>query len=150
MAVVLSGDALLPFQQLLTEYCDAYKVMDLKRIGELLSDDEIHCYGTGVDEVILNRDSLLYALERDFSELSTVELLPEGKFTAIQTGGAVCICTDVAVQYSLKISPEKISNMPKLRFTMLLEQQQGSWRIIQLHASAPLSTQEEGRSFPED
>ena len=150
MAAVLSDNALQPFQQLLAEYCNAYQAMDLNRIRELFSQDEVHCFGTGIDEVLTNRDSLLYALERDFSELSTVELLPEGKLTAIQTGEAVCLCTNVEVRYSLKTSPEKTSHMPKLRFTLLLEQQQGRWRMVQIHASAPLSSQEEGRSFPED
>ena len=31
MAVTLTGDALIPFQQFLTEYCDAYQSMDLNR-----------------------------------------------------------------------------------------------------------------------
>ena len=150
MAVILGGDALQPFQQVLDDYCDAYRAMDLNRMGILFSQDEVHCFGTGEDEVLSNRDSMLYALERDFSELSSVALKPEGKLTAIQTGDAVCLCTNVEVQYSLKTSPEKTSSMPRLRFTVLLEQQQGCWRIIQMHASAPLSSQEVGRSFPQD
>ena len=44
----------------------------------------------------------------------------------------------------------RIGHMPKLRFTLLLEQQQGHWKLVQIHASAPLSTQEVGRSFPEE
>ena len=150
MAVILASSALQPFQQFLDDYCTAYKAMDLSRIGELFSQDDLHCFGTGEDEVLSNRDSLLYALERDFSELSTVVLQPEGKLTALQTGDTVCLCTSVKVQYSLKTSPEKTSDMPKLRFTMLLEQQENNWRIVQIHASAPLSPREAGRLFPED
>ena len=149
MAEILTGDALQPFQQFLADYCDAYQSMDLDRIGKLFSRDEVHCFGTGEDEVLLNRDTLLYALERDFSELSSVTLRPEGKLTAIKTGNTVCLCINVEVQYSLKTSPEKTSHMPKLRFSVLLEQQD-NWRIVQIHVSAPLSNQEAGRSFPED
>ena len=150
MAAILTGNALQPFQQLFDSYCDAYQSMDVERIGQFFSLDEVHCFGTGEDEVLLNRDSLLYALERDFSELSNVTLRPEGKLTAIQTAEAVCLCTNVNVQYSLKNSPEKANHMPKLRFTVLLEQQQDDWRIVQIHISAPLVIQKTGRSFPED
>lgn len=149
MAAILSGNALQPFREFLDEYCDAYQSMNIEQISRFFSLDELHCFGTGEDEVLLNRDSLLYALERDLSELSTIALCPEGKLTAIQTADAVCLCTNINVQYSQKNAPEKINHMPKLRFTLLLEQQQNDWRIVQIHISAPLPTQEAGRSFPE-
>ena len=149
MAIRLLGDSLQPFQQYLQDYCEAYESLDSSRIGTLFSDDEVHCIGTGVDEVLTNRDSLLYALQRDFSELSAVKLIQEGEITALQIGEAVCLRWDLSVEYSLKASPGKVALMPPLRFSMVLEQQQGRWKTVQAHASAPLPTQDSGRSFPE-
>ena len=149
MAIRLLGESLQPFQQYLRDYCEAYESLDSNRIGALFSDNEVHCIGTGIDEVLTNRDSLLYALQRDFSELSAVKINQEGELTALQIGKAACLRWDLSVEYSLKDSPDKVALMPPLRFSMVLEQQQGQWKAVQAHISAPLTTQDSGRSFPE-
>lgn len=149
MAIQLQGDELQPFQQFLADYCAAYGSMNINRISEFFSKTALHCYGTGEDEVLLNREALLYGLQRDFSELHSVAMRPEGTLTAIQVGeDTICLCWLLHVEYSLKTHPDQTTSLPKLRYTMMLEQQ-GDWRVVHCHISAPLGAKGSGRSFPE-
>ena len=148
MAIRLQDEALEPFRNFLVEYRAAYEAMDINRISEFFSIDEAHCFGTGVDEVLTNRESLLYALQRDFSELESISLTPEGELIALQVGDGVCLCTELTVRYVLKATPEQPADMPRIRLTMLLERQNNRWRAVQTHISAALNTQEPERSFP--
>lgn len=149
MAVRLQGDALAPFQQYLLDFCEAYESLDVNRIGEYFSRNEVYCIGTGVDEVLTNRGSLLYALQRDYSELAEIAVMPEGELTALQVDSAVCLCWNLSIEYSLISTPDKVALMPPLRMTMMLEQQEQVWKAVQVHISAPIPLHDNERSFPE-
>ena len=150
MAVRVQGNELQPFQQFITEYCATYETMDVEKLSGFFSRDDIHCFGTGIDERLTNRESLLYGLQRDFSELESVTLTLASDLFVLKISETVAsLSTDLNVSYALKSSPDAVARMPKLRLSMVLEQQDGKWTIVDVHISAPLDTQVEGRSFPE-
>ncbi len=149
MANRLLGDDLQPFEAFLQDFCDAYEAMDTDRLGQFISRDAVHCIGTGIDEVLTNHGSMIYALQRDFDELSAIKIYREDALSALEINGSVCLSWNLAVEYTQIATPETVILMPPLRFSMVLERQEQKWRIVHAHISTPLPDEDNRRSFPQ-
>jgi len=125
---------------------EAYARRDINALLALFADsDEVVWVGTGPDEKRTGRDELQYQFERNF-EQSEVILFRFESVRATSSPTAAVAWTAAEGTMAATVGGEKIE-VP-VRFTAVVVEDTGEWRIAQAHLSCPAAGQAEGESFP--
>ncbi|HQS83554.1 MAG: hypothetical protein B7Y25_01935 [Alphaproteobacteria bacterium 16-39-46] len=130
-------------RHVLLEFCKNYSERNLEKNLSLFS-EKAHLWGTGVDENRVGLKEIEAQLKRDWSQsesgkldlVSWVEPISETDLWA----AAVCRATVV-----MGGIPHVFEN---LRGTIMVEKEEGDWKIVHMHASFPDARQPAGDSFP--
>jgi ketosteroid isomerase-like protein len=126
-----------------SDYGAAYQKKDKKALLALFSRD-ISGFGSGPDEVILNRTDFSRQIRRDLSQATIVSL----EFTGMKIFGEGRISWVTSrSNITFTIDGTKKQTM-KGRTTMVLRNFGSRWVIEQVHFSMPNIEQSSGQSFP--
>lgn len=133
-----------PAEQLLKKFKDAYKNRDIKSMMDLFT-EKSNMWGTGIDEYRVGLKQIAAQLQRDWSQSEKAEMeivslvaTPEDALWA----AAVC---------RAKVTVDgKEHIFEDLRGTITVENVNGSWKILHMHASFPDYRNAENSSFPID
>ena len=124
-------------------YATAYKKKDIRTLSALFA-PEISGFGSGPDEVVLDRKDFSGQIKRDLSQVTSVSLeytgmkiFGEGRIAWVTTG----------CNYYFTIKPG-ITHVLTGRMTIVLRNNGKRWIIEQMHFSMPYGEQAAGQSFP--
>jgi ketosteroid isomerase-like protein len=126
----------------LGRYAEGYRKKDALEILALFSPD-ITGFGSGIDEVIGNRDQLAAAIGRDLSQVESVGIT----FRDMKIYGDMPVAW-VTTFCDYRIVAEGGEQVMAGRMTAGLRTTGSRWLIEQLHFSLPCAGQEPGQSFP--
>lgn len=130
-----------PAEQLFRQFCDAYKHRDLSSLLNLCS-KQINMWGTGLDEYRVGLKQVEEQLKRDWrqsekSEMEIISFVPtEHDFWA----AAICKAKMTIAGHDYIFD--------HLRGTLVVENENGEWKITHMHASFPDYRNAEQGSFP--
>ena len=129
----------------LDKFAERYSKRDLDGVMALFAPDpDLVLIGTGADETRIGFDEARAQFERDWSQSDAVSMKLDPR--SVSAGGSVAwIVADMTNRGV--ISGQDVTVGP-LRVTTVLEQREGRWLIVQIHASAPMAEQPEGESWP--
>jgi ketosteroid isomerase-like protein len=126
-----------------SDYGAAYQKNDKKALLALFSRD-ISGFGSGPDEVILNRTDFSRQIRRDLSQATIVsveftgmKIFGEGRIAWITSRSTITFTIDGTKKQTMKG-----------RTTMVLRNFGSRWVIEQVHFSMPNIEQSSGQSFP--
>ncbi len=128
----------------LQAYADTYARRDADGMLGLFADDaDLVVFGSGADELRIGKQEVLVQARRDWSQSDSISLAYD--WSSVSAAGAVAWA-------STKLTVVVQANGQRLtipaRFSVVLEQRDGRWLIVQGHFSFPSSEQAEGDSFP--
>jgi ketosteroid isomerase-like protein len=125
------------------QYGTAYQKKDIKALLAIFSPG-ISGFGSGPDEVILNRQDFVRQIRRDLSqativsvEFSETKIFGEGRIAWVTSKSAITFMIDGAKKQTMNG-----------RTTMVLRNTGSRWLIEQVHFSMPYGEQSAGQSFP--
>ena len=129
-------------EKLLEQFCDGYKRRDLEFLLSLFTQD-ITSWGTAPDEYIQGLEQMKRHLQRDWeqsekSEIRIISFVP----STYEAPWAAAFCQAVVTIDG----QEHIFD--QLRGTIVIEQEDGVWKIAHTHASFPDFRGVEDSSFP--
>lgn len=131
-----------PAEQLFNKFCQGYKNRDLAALLKLFTKN-INMWGTGLDEYRVGLKQVEEQLKRDWSqseksEIEVVSFVPtSNEFLWV---GAIC---------NAKITVDGREHIfEHLRGTLIVEEENGEWKISHMHASFPDYRNAENGSFP--
>ena len=130
-------------KETLRNYGMAYQKKDIKGLLALFS-PEISGFGSGPDEVVLNRKDFTRQMKRDLSQVTSVSLEFPG--LKIFGEGRVAWVTS-GCGFTFTVEGRKKQTMSG-RMTMVLRNTGSRWLIEQIHFSMPNVEQAPGQSFP--
>ena len=130
-------------KETLCNYGTAYQKKDIKGLLALFS-PEISGFGSGPDEVVLNRKDFTRQMKRDLSQATSVSLEFPG--LKIFGEGRVAWVTS-GCDFTFMVEGRKKQTMSG-RTTMVLRNRGSRWLIEQIHFSMPYVEQAPGQSFP--
>jgi ketosteroid isomerase-like protein len=127
---------------IMLQFCEAYTNRDLDKLLSLFTQNAT-MFGTGVDEYRTGLKEIEEQVKRDWSQSEKGEV----KLTSFL--GPSGNSTWGSGEFTAKIQIDgKIHTFEPLRGTIILEQEDGTWKIAHMHASFPDYSQAEGASFP--
>jgi len=129
-------------EKLFNQFCDAYKQRNLEAVLNLCAKN-INMWGSGLDEYRVGLKQVEEQLKRDWSqseqaEIEVVSFVP----TLNDVWWAAAICNA-----NITIAGEK-HTFEHLRGTIILEREEGAWKIAHMHASFPDYRNAHNGSFP--
>ena len=124
-------------------YGKAYQNKDVKALLALFS-PEISGFGSGPDEVVLDRQDFTRQIKRDLSQ-ATILLVKFNPMKILGEGRIAWVTSRNEITF--KVEGKKKQTMSG-RSTMLLRNTGSRWVIEQFHFSMPLVEQSPGQSFP--
>ncbi|MEI7857036.1 MAG: nuclear transport factor 2 family protein [Methanomicrobiales archaeon] len=124
-------------------YGTAYQKADINALLVIFS-PTINGFGSGPDEVILNREDFVLHIKRDLSqakivsvEFSKTKIFGEGRIAWVTSQNSITFMVDGTTKQTMSG-----------RSTMVLRNTGSRWLIEQLHFSMPYGEQSTGQSFP--
>jgi len=127
----------------INNYGTAYQKKDQKALLALFSPG-ISGFGSGPDEVILDRQDFIRQIKRDLSQATIVSF--EFADTKIFGDGRIAWVTSRStIIFTIEGTKKQTMNG---RTTMVLRNTGSRWVIEQVHFSMPYSEQSPGQSFP--
>ena len=135
-----TADAVAALQRYLT----AEQTGDLESLDRMLSFDHAG-FGTGEDEMALDRDAALGLVERQ----STQDVSVRQRLIDIQHvfhAGPDVVIVMATLVYDIALGPDTLSM--SLRGSYVLERTSGDWRVAHEHLSLPSSEQKVGEPYP--
>ena len=130
-------------EETLHNYSMAYQKKDIKALLALCS-PEISGFGSGPDEVVLDRKDFTRQIKRDLSQATSVSV----KFTGQKIfgeGRIAWVTSKSNITFTLEGIKKQIMSG---RSTMVLRNTGSRWIIEQVHFSMPYIEQSTGQSFP--
>ncbi len=122
-------------QSVLDQFCVAYGKKDIDALLSLFdADPHVLVIGTGEDEKRTGLAEIKIQFERDFCQSD--KLTVEFENLAISEKDAVCW---VAGDTNVYLTAEGRAMHVYLRFTAVLNRQNGKWLFVQTHFSVPFS-----------
>jgi ketosteroid isomerase-like protein len=138
----LSGSQKQTVAETFNRYAEAYRNKDAPALLALFSPD-ITGFGSGIDEVIGNRNELAAQVGRDLSQVESVEIA----FREMKIYGNMPVAwVTTFCEYRLVAGGAK--QVMAGRMTAGLRTTGSRWLIEQLHFSMPCLGQEPGQSYP--
>lgn len=132
-----------PAETLFKQFCDGYKARDLAFLLHLFTQN-INMWGSGLDEYRIGLNQAEAQIKRDWSqsekaEIEIVSFVP----TSMGALWAAAIC-------KARVTIEgKEFIFDDLRGTIIVEKEQGCWKISHMHASFPDYRNAPNGSFPQ-
>lgn len=127
----------------LRDLAEAYKARTLQRaLACVAPDADVVMYGTGADEKRVGLNEIRAQIERDWEQTESTELTYE--WVSVSAMDRVAWAAADAT-FQIRAGGEAMT-LP-VRITMVFENREGKWLIVQSHFSVPAATQEEGSSF---
>ncbi len=128
----------------LDKLAERYSKRDLDGVMALFAPDpDLVLVGTGADETRIGFDEARSQIERDFSQTDAVSMKLDPR--SVSAAGSVAwVVADVTNR--AEVGSQYVS-IP-MRVTTVLEQREGRWLIVQIHASVHMAGQPEGESWP--
>lgn len=129
-------------KQLLNQFCHGYKNRDLTYLLSLFTQNAT-MWGSGLDEYRVGLTQIKEQLERDWSqseqgEIEIISYTPDSNDSL----WTAALCT-------AKVTIDGKQHMfEHLRGTIILENENGNWKIAHMHASFPDFRNAENGSFP--
>ena len=124
-------------------YGTAYQKKDIKTLLAIFS-PEISGFGSGPDEVILDRQDFTRQIKRDLSQATIVSFEFSG--TKIFGEGRIAwVSSKSTITFSIEGTKKQTMSG---RTTMVLRNTGRHWVIEQVHFSMPYGEQSPGQSFP--
>ncbi|MDO9035463.1 MAG: nuclear transport factor 2 family protein [Methanoregula sp.] len=127
----------------LHNYGTAYQKKDIKALLALFSPG-ISGFGSGPDEVVLDRKDFTRQIKRDLSQATSVFV----KFTEVKIfgeGRIAWVTSRSNISFTLEGTKKQTMSG---RSTMVLRNTGSRWVIEQVHFSMPYIEQSPGQSFP--
>jgi len=123
-------------------YAEAYHKKDKTALALLCSPD-ITGFGSGPDEVFLDRKELLAGIARDFKQAKSLQV----RFPAMSINGDGRVAwATCRADFSARIGDNHV--MMNGRMTAVLKNTGRAWRFEQVHFAMPYEGQGSGQSFP--
>lgn len=133
-----------PAMHLLTQYITHYNARDLDRVlGFFATKQQMHVWGTGLDESITSVDEMPAQLVREWSQADKSEIVCTGNYLLSDDGR--WIDTMFLCHVVIDGQAQTIHNM---RGSIYVAEEDGVWKISHIHTSKPALEQENGQSFP--
>lgn len=130
----------------LCEFTEAYRLRDADRLMSLTApDSDVMLIGTGADERRVGQADIRAQAERDWSQSENAAF--DFTWTSVSAAGPVAW---IAAEGVVRASAGGQEAALPVRMTMVLEQRDGKWLLLQAHGSFPAPEQEEGQSWPSD
>lgn len=127
----------------LHNYGMAYQKKDIKALLALFSPD-ISGFGSGPDEIVVNREDFTRQIKRDLSQATSISV----EFTNVKISGESRIAWVTSrnnITYAVAGSGKQTMSG---RSTVVMRNTGSRWVIEQVHFSMPYSGQSAGQSFP--
>jgi ketosteroid isomerase-like protein len=126
----------------LRKFVDAYANRDMKALMECFApDDDVVLYGTGADEKRVGFQEMRAQVERDWAQTDSIAI--SFTWTSVSAAHGVAWVAADSI-FSFTVGGE--SGTLPARLTVVLEEREGQWLIVQSHFSVPAADQEEGHS----
>lgn len=131
-----------PAEQVFNQFCEAYKSRNLS-MALALCTKNINLWGSGVDEYRVGLKQVEEQLKRDWSqsekgEIEIVSFIP----TSDHSLWSAALC-------KAKITIDGVEHIfEQLRGTIVIEQEDGVWKISHMHTSFPDYRNAAQSSFP--
>jgi hypothetical protein len=132
-----------PAEMLFKKFSESYKKRDIETLLSLFT-PKSNMWGTGVDEYRIGLKQIEEQLKRDWSQSESAEVVIKS-FVPNQQGDAWA----AALGEARITVAGKGHVFPDFRGTITVENQNGSWKILHMHASFPDYRNAEKNSFPE-
>lgn len=129
-------------EEIFNKFCEGYKKRDLATLLNLFTKN-INMWGSGLDEYRVGLKQVEEQLKRDWSqsekgEIAVVSFVP----TPADALWAAALC-------NAKVTIDgKEHIFPHLRGTLVIEKENGAWKISHMHTSFPDYRNAENGSFP--
>jgi ketosteroid isomerase-like protein len=128
----------------INRFIETYTRRDVEGTLALLAPDpDILILGSGGDEKMVGINQARLQLNRDYEQAGDISL-KLGPVAVSAAGPVAWVAADST--WKVKLSGHDM--IYNFRWTMVLENRQGKWLIVQSHLSAPAFSQAEGQSFP--
>jgi ketosteroid isomerase-like protein len=128
----------------LEQFITGYENGDVDAVVDTLSADaDLVLLGTAADERRIGIDGARSQFERDISQSQSRSL--QIGWTSISAAGDVAW---LAAELMVTAVADGESITFPVRLTAVVEQRDGTWKIVQAHLSVPDSLTSEGQSFP--
>ena len=125
------------------QYGTAYQKKDKKALLAIFS-PEINGFGSGPDEVIMDRQDVSRQIKRDLSQATVISFIfSETKISG--EGRIAWVTSKSAITFMIDGAKKQTMNG---RTTMVLRNTGSRWLIEQVHFSMPYGEQSTGQSFP--
>jgi len=139
----MSGVDVGAISKVLDEFAAAYSSRDADAVTRFFSTDpDAVMVGTGPDEIRIGPEQFREQIERDLSQADGIEL-HLGDVRVSGRGEVAWAFAQPVV--TATVGGERMT-MP-MRMTLVLVQEDGGWRIHDVHLSVALAEQEAGESF---
>ncbi|MFI8828974.1 nuclear transport factor 2 family protein [Streptomyces sp. NPDC053431] len=123
-------------EDICTQFLSAYETRDMETLGRIISNTEsLVALGTHQDLEFHGWDAFRESLTHQFSATRDTSIRITGMKCHVCAGERAA-CASLTADYRGKVSGHDIQ-LTGLRITFSLEKQEGAWRIIQIHWSAP-------------
>jgi ketosteroid isomerase-like protein len=129
-------------EQLFQDFCKGYKDRDLSFLLSLCSKN-INMWGSGLDEYRVGLKEVEEQLKRDWSQSESGEI---EVLSFVPTVGDA-LWTAAHCRAKVKIEGQ-VHTFDHFRGTLVIEKEEGIWKISHMHASFPDYRNAEGGSFP--
>lgn len=129
-------------EYIFNQFCEKYKNRDLGSLLKLFTKD-INLWGSGIDEYRVGLKQVEEQLKRDWSQ-SDKTIIEVISFVSAPSNAlwAAAVC-------NAKVTiAGKEHIFEHLRGTIILEKEEGVWKIAHMHASFPDYRNAENHSFP--
>lgn len=129
-------------QQLFLDFCEGYKARDLPGLLTLFTNNS-NVWGSGLDEYRVGLEQIEAQLQRDWSQsdagaIEIISFIP----TSNEALWAAAVC-----KAKVTIAGQEYV-FEHFRGTIIVEKENGNWKIAHMHASFPDYRNGDGNSFP--
>lgn len=129
----------------LERYAERYGAKDVDGVTVLFADDpDVLLIGTGADERWLGKGEVRQQFARNFAEAERTRFEWVTQHVAA-AGDAAWVAADAVVHVTVGGKERSIP----IRFTVVLERQNGAWRWLHRHASVAAGDQPSGAAYPD-
>ena len=129
----------------LDRYAEQYGAKDVDSVTELFADDpDVLLIGTGADERWVGKSEVRRQFARNFAEAQRTRFEWVSRHVAA-AGDAAWVAADAVVHVTVGGQERSIP----IRFTVVLERQDGAWRWLHRHASVAAGNQQSGAAYPD-
>ncbi|GAB4424953.1 MAG: hypothetical protein Kow002_14500 [Anaerolineales bacterium] len=127
------------------KYLSASAERDMAAVEEMFASGHSG-FGTGMDEIALNRGRALYLIEREFKQVDNQTSYQARLLAGTQVSETLCVLMAL-VTHKLAVLGEKEVFGP-MRYSVVMQQEADFWKVLHLHISVPWGAQGRGESYP--